>query len=110
MGPERSTARHTLAGHRYYTDADVDCFLSMEPPLTPVRTVVHKENPCWLGFDWFAYYADNYGCEIRVVNQVGFSPPVELVADLMSDIQTLFCRVSGLRQCRKQVQAVATDG
>ena len=32
--------------------------------------VAHQDRLCRFGFDWFAYFAERHGCEIRVVNQV----------------------------------------
>ena len=36
--------------------------------------VAHEDRLCRFGFDWFAYFAESHGCEIRVVNQSSPSP------------------------------------
>ncbi len=72
--------------------------------------LVHQDCLCRFGFDWFVYFAETHGCEIRVVNQFRLSPQAELVEDLMSVIHTFSDRLSGLRRYRKQIQQAAIDG
>ena len=36
--------------------------------------VAHEDRLCRFGIDWFAYFAEPHGCEIRVVNQPSLSP------------------------------------
>ena len=170
-------ARRTPAGHRYYTDEDVDRYFGVERQPSPKQTVVycrvssraqqadlrsqrqametfclgagivvdewltevggglhfkrpvfralmervegreiglllvaHKDRLCRFGFDWFEYFAETHGCEIRVVNQPSLSPQAELVEDLMSVVHTFSGRLHGLRRYRRQIQQAVTDG
>ncbi len=171
-------ARRTPAGHRYYTEADVDRFFGVErdPPelgrivvycrvssraqgddlrsqqqametfclgaglavdewLTEIGggldfqrpvfralmeriehrelgllLVAHEDRLCRFGFDWFAYFAESHGCEIRVVNQPSLSPQAEWVEDLMAVVHTFSGRLPGLRRYRKQIREAAVDG
>ncbi|MXZ42988.1 MAG: IS607 family transposase [Caldilineaceae bacterium SB0666_bin_21] len=169
--------RRTSAGHRYYTDADVERYFGVERVSGSGRTVVycrvssraqgddlrsqpqametfrlgaglavdawpteigggldfqrpvfralrerignrelglllvaHEDRLCRFGFDWFAYFAESHGCEIRVVNQPGLSLQAEWVEDLMAVVDTFSCRLPGLRRYRKQIKAAAVDG
>ena len=72
--------------------------------------VAHEDRPCRFGFDWFAYFAESHGCEIRVVNQPSLSLQAEWVEDLMAVVHTFSGRLSGLRRYRKQIKAAATHG
>ncbi|MYC64496.1 MAG: IS607 family transposase [Caldilineaceae bacterium SB0661_bin_34] len=72
--------------------------------------VAHKDRLCRFGFDWFAYFAETHGCEIRVVNQPSLSPQAELVEDLMAVVHTFSCRLYGLRRYRKQIREAVSDG
>ncbi len=170
--------RRTPAGHRYYTEADVDRYFGVErDPPEAGRTVVycrvssraqrddlqsqqqametfclgagiavdewlaeigggldfqrpvfrslmerigkrelgllpgaHEDRPCRFGFDWFAYFAESHGCEIRVVNQPSLSPQAEWVEDLMAVVDSFSGRLPGLRRYRKQIREAASDG
>jgi len=170
-------ARRTPAGHRHYTEADVDRYFGVERVSEPGRTVVychvsrraqgddlrsqrqametfclgaglavdewlteigsgldfrrpvfrvlrdrigkrapglllvaHEDRPCRFGFDWFAYFAESHGCEIRVVNQPSLSPQAEWVEDLMAVVDSFAARLPGLRRYRKQIREAAIDG
>ena len=72
--------------------------------------VAHKDRLCRFGFDWFEYFAETHGCEIRVVNQPSLSLQAELVEDLMAVVHTFSCRLYGLRRYRKQIREAASDG
>ena len=37
--------------------------------------VAHEDRPCRFGFDWFAYFAERHGCEIRVVERAEATSP-----------------------------------
>ncbi|MDE0670559.1 MAG: hypothetical protein OXH72_02280 [Caldilineaceae bacterium] len=78
-----------------------------EPGLLPVA---HEDRPCRFGFDWFAYFAESHGCEIRVVNQPSLSLQAEWVEDLMAVVDTFSGHLPGLRRYRKQIKAAAVDG
>ena len=70
----------------------------------------HEDRPCRFGFDWFAYFAESHGCEIRAVNQPSLSPQAEWVEDWMLVMRTFSGRLPGLRRYRKQIKAAAVDG
>ena len=72
--------------------------------------VAHEDRPCRFGFDWFAYFAERHGCEIRVVNQPSLSPQAEWVEDLMAVVDSFSGRLPGLRRYRKQIREAAVDG
>ena len=72
--------------------------------------VAHEDRPCRFGLDWFAYFAERHGCEIRVVNQPSLSPQAEWVEDLMAVVDTFSGRLPGLRRYRKQLREAAVDG
>ena len=72
--------------------------------------VAHQDRLCRFGFDWFEYFAESHGCEIRVVNQPSLSPQAELVEDLMAVVHTFSCRLHGLRRYRKQIREAVSDG
>ena len=72
--------------------------------------IAHQDRLCRFGFDWFEYFADSHGCEIRVVNQPSLSPQAELVEDLMAVVHAFSGRLSGLRRYRKRIREAATDG
>ena len=72
--------------------------------------VAHEDRLCRFGFDWFAYFAESHGCEIRVVNQPSLSPQAEWVEDLMAVVDSFSGRLPGLRRYRKQIKAAAVDG
>ena len=169
--------RRTPAGHRYYTEADVDRYFGVERAPGSGRTVVycrvshraqgddlwsqqqametfclgadlavdewlteigsgldcqrpvfralrerigkreldlllvaHEDRLCRFGFDWFAYFAESHGCEIRVVNQPSLSPQAEWVEDLMAVVDSFSGCLPGLRRYRKQIREAAVDG
>ena len=165
--------RRTPAGHRYYTEADVERYFGVEHASEARRTVVycrvsnraqgddlrsqqqametfrlavgewrpeigggpdfrrpvfrslrermehrglglvpaaHEDRPRRFGFDWFAYFAETHGCEIRVVNQPSLSPQAELAEDLMAVVHTFSGRLYGLRRYRKQIREAVSDG
>ena len=66
--------------------------------------VAHEDRLWRLGFDWFEYFADTHGCEIRVVNYPSLLPQAELVEHLMSVIHTFSDRLSGSHRYRKQIR------
>ena len=70
----------------------------------------HEDRLCRFGFDWFAYFAESHGCEIRVVNQPSLSLQAEWVEDLMAVVHTFSGRLPGLHRYRKQIKAAAVDG
>ncbi len=70
----------------------------------------HEDRPRRFGFDWFAYFAETHGCEIRVVNQPSLSPQAELVEDLMAVVDIFSGRLYGLRRYRKQIREAVSDG
>ena len=72
--------------------------------------VAHEDRLCRFGFDWFAYFAESHGCEIRVVNQPSLSPQEEWVEDLMAVVDSFSGRLPGLRRYRKQIREAAVDG
>ena len=72
--------------------------------------VAHQDRLCRFGFDWFEYFAESHGCEIRVVNQPSLSPQAELVEDLMAVVHAFSCRLYGLRRYRKQIREAVSDG
>ena len=72
--------------------------------------VAHEDRLCRFGFDWFAYFAESHGCEIRVVNQPSLSPQAEWVEDLMAVVDSFAARLPGLRRYRKQIWEAASDG
>ena len=72
--------------------------------------VAHEDRPYRFGFDWFAYFAETHGCEIRVVNQPSLSPQAEWVEDLMEVVHTFSGHLPGLRRYRKQIREAAVDG
>ncbi|MCY3659460.1 MAG: IS607 family transposase [Caldilineaceae bacterium] len=72
--------------------------------------VAHEDRLCRFGFDWFAYFAETHGCEIRVVNQPSLSPQAEWVEDLMAVVDSFAARLPGLRRYRKQIREAASDG
>ena len=72
--------------------------------------MVHKDRLCRFGSDWFAYFADTHGCEIRVVNQPSLSPQAEWVEDLMVVVDSFSGRLPGLRRYRKRIREAAVDG
>ncbi len=78
-----------------------------EPGLLPGA---HEDRPCRFGFDWFAYFAESHGCEIRVVNQPSLSLQAEWVEDLMAVVDTFSGHLPGLCRYRKQIKAAAVDG
>ena len=169
--------RRTPAGHRYYTEADVERYFGVERASEAGRTVVycrvsnraqgddlrsqqqametfclgaglavdewlteigsgldfqrpvfralmerigkrepglllvaHEDRLCRFGFDWFAYFAESHGCEIRVVNQPSLSPQAEWVEGLMLVMRTFSGRLPSLRRYRKQIRDAAVDG
>ena len=71
--------------------------------------VAHQDRLCRFGFDWFAYFAERHGCEIRVVNQPSLSPQAEWVEDLVAVVDTFSCRLPSLRRYRKQIRDAAID-
>ncbi len=71
--------------------------------------LAHEDRPCRFGYDWFAYFAETHGCEIRVVNQPSLSPQAEWVEDLMAVVDSFSGRLPGLRRYRKQIKAAAID-
>lgn len=66
--------------------------------------VAHQDRLCRLGFDWFKYFAETHGCEIRVVNQPSLSPQAELVEDLMAVVHTFSGRLPRLCRYKRQIQ------
>ena len=72
--------------------------------------VAHQDRLCRFGFDWFAYFAERHGCEIRVVNQPSLSPQAEWVEDLVAVVDTFSCRLPSLRRYRKPIRDAAVDG
>ena len=72
--------------------------------------VAHQDRLCRFGFDWFAYFAETHGCEIRVVNQPSLSPQAEWVEDLMAVVHVFSGRLHGLRRYREPIRAAASDG
>lgn len=67
--------------------------------------ITYKDRFVRFGFDWFEELCDRYGCGIVVVNNPDTSPQRELVDDLVSIIHVFSCRVYGLREYKKQVEA-----
>ena len=72
--------------------------------------VAHQDRLCRFGFDWFAYFAESHGCEIRVVNQPSLSPQAELVEDLMAVVHAFSCRLHGLRRYRQRIREAVSAG
>ena len=77
------------------------------PGLVPAA---HEDRPCRFGFDWFAYFAESHGGELRGVNQPSLSPQAKWVEDLMTVVHTFSGRLPGLRRYRKQIKDAAVDG
>lgn len=67
--------------------------------------ITYKDRFVRFGFDWFEELCNRYGCGIVVVNNPDTSPQRELVDDLVSIIHVFSCRVYGLREYKKQVEA-----
>lgn len=66
--------------------------------------IAHQDRLTRFGFDLLEHLAQNYGCQLTVVNQESLSPQQELVTDLLAVIQTFSCRLDGLRKYKKQIQ------
>ncbi len=66
--------------------------------------IAHKDRLVRFGFDYFAHFAQQHGCEILVVNQESLSPQQEMVEDLMAIVHTFSCRLYGLRKYKKQIK------
>ena len=70
-----------------------------------VATLVlaHRDRLTRFGFDWFAHYALQHGCELLVLNQERLSPEQEMVQDLMTIVHCFSSRLYGLRNYRRKL-------
>ena len=64
--------------------------------------VAHEDRLARFGFDLIKNLAEQYGCEVIVVNKKELSPEQEMTEDLMSIIHTFSCRLYGLVNTKKQ--------
>jgi predicted site-specific integrase-resolvase len=69
--------------------------------------VAHKDRFVRFGFDYFAAFAEEHGCRVKVANQEQLSPQQEMVEDLMSIIHTFSCRLYGLRGYKDKIKKAA---
>jgi putative resolvase len=72
-----------------------------------VKTLViaHKDRLTRFGFEWFASFCANHGCELFVLNHQALSPEQEMVQDLMTIVHCFSSRLYGLRNYRKALTA-----
>jgi putative resolvase len=77
-----------------------------------VATLVlaHRDRLTRFGFDWFAHYAREHGCEMLVLNQDRLSPEREMVQDLMTIVHCFSSRLYGLRNNRKKLKEALESG
>lgn len=72
--------------------------------------IAHQDRLARFGFEYLEHVAARAGCEIVVANQQSLSPGRELTEDLLAVVDTLSCRLSGLREYRRTLhQALASD-
>jgi len=65
--------------------------------------VSHKDRFIRFGYEWYERYVGSQGCEIEVVNNETTSPEEEMVADLVSIIDSFSCRIYGLRKYKTKI-------
>ncbi len=69
--------------------------------------VAHKDKLCRFGFDLVEQIVVWGGGNIIVANSEAFSPPEELVQDLLSIIHCFSSRISGLRKYKDKIKLIA---
>lgn len=71
-----------------------------------VKTLViaHKDRLCRFGFEWFARFCKQHGCDLLVLNQERLSPEQEMVQDLLAIVHTFSARLYGLRSYKKALK------
>jgi putative resolvase len=75
-----------------------------------VLVLAHPDRLTRFGFDWFAHYAAQHGCELLVLHQERLSPEQEMVQDLMTIVHGFSARLDGLRNYRRTLhQALEQD-
>lgn len=72
--------------------------------------LAHKDRLVRFGFDWFAQFCQNHGCEVTVINNDMLSPEQELVQDMMAITHMFSSRLYGLRSYKKTLkEAIHAD-
>ena len=71
--------------------------------------ITYKDRFIRFGFDWFADFCKNHGCEIVILNNPTTSPAEEITQDLMSIIHIFSCRVYGLRKYKTKIKVDLID-
>ena len=71
--------------------------------------VAHEDRLARFGFDLIKNLAEQYGCEVIVVNKKELSPEQEMTEDLMSIIHTFSCRLYGLRKYKKAKDLIGDE-
>ena len=71
--------------------------------------VAHEDRLARFGFDLIKNLAEQYGCEVIVVNKKELSPEQEMTEDLMLIIHTFSCRLYGLRKYKKAKDLIGDE-
>lgn len=66
--------------------------------------IAHKNRFVRFGFEYFESFAQTYGCEIIIMNQISLSPEAEMTQDLLSIIHCFSSRLYGLRKYNKEIK------
>jgi predicted site-specific integrase-resolvase len=67
--------------------------------------IAHKDRLVRFGFEWFAQFCADHGCQPLVLNQETLSPEQEMVQYLMTIVHCFSSRLYGLRNYRKTLTA-----
>ena len=86
--------------------------LMMQVETGKIKRIIlaHKDRLVRFGFDWFAQFCQNHGCEITVIHNDALSPEQELVQDLIAITHVFSSRLYGLRTYKKTIkEAIHAD-
>jgi putative resolvase len=74
-----------------------------------ILVIAFKDRLCRFGFEYFEHFLKSHEGKLIVANAQTWSPPQELIEDLMAVIHSFSCRLYGLRKYKKEINKILKE-